>query len=135
MYTKLAHNQYNLDEFQEIPHYTEAVANKFYVYEVLQIFTKNKQEIYHGQTELDTNNGLINKVIEFTKVFKQITDNDIKSTYYLSNVTRLHLGLYILIIEPLNVLRPLVQIGIMKMESVQNAVESINFWEKQDNFI
>ncbi len=54
---------------------------------------------------------------------------------FLSNNSRPHLDLYDLIVEPLNVLRPLVQIGLLEIKNAYGSTQTVNFWGKQENFI
>ncbi len=57
---------------------------------------------------------------------------------FLSNKTLAPVQLYDLIVKPLDVLRPLVQIGLMNMQKAQSTIENVTFnyfWKNQEKFV
>lgn len=60
---------------------------------------------------------------------------DIRSVEYLTNDTGQNLGLHETITEPIKILRPLAQIGLIHVDIFQKAIDFVNSWRKQDKFI
>ncbi len=60
--------------------------------------------------------------------------DDQNSTLFLSNSSRPHSDLYDLLVEPLYILGPLVQIGLLKIKNAYGSMHTVNFWKKPRKF-
>ncbi len=132
VYTKLTFIEYCLHEFAEMPHYTNAVIKESELKKYLRIYSKNKKLMFFSTSELSEYQLL------FSIYYGKVSIQDKNSVTFLSNNTKPHLGLYDILVKPLDILTPLVQIGMLTMKQVQKSVQTlqgVDFWKKQEIFI
>jgi hypothetical protein len=66
---------------------------------------------------------------------KQLKEPEIKAISKYVQKSRPHPNMSLLFVEPFEILRPLLQIGLMSFESFAKSVRTFDFWGKQDAII
>ncbi len=126
--TKIYFNLYDLEIL--LPSTYEVFIKNSIFGNSLEIHDTEGHKIFSSETEIET----LYSIVHFSP--HKLAEKDLSSLLFLKNVTVPHLGLRDVILEPLKILSPLLQLGLLDTDTVENtAANSADFWKKQENFI
>lgn len=126
VYTQISHISYP-DNWKEVP--KNAVMGDVKDGKLLKIYSTTGKWMMHASTEISTYHGMTFYASD------ELIEKERSSLSMLRNISVPHIGLYDIIVEPLKVLRPLVENGQMHALRVAFVTQEVNFLKKQAKFI
>lgn len=126
VYTKIAKISYNL---KNVEHVLEPIQMNIFENAELEAKTYKGHEIFFADTEIYRDS------VRFLYAPEKLVEKEMDLLNYLYNNTWPHPGLYQVFVEPLDLLRPLVQIGSITLDYLKRSALKMDLWKNQREFI